>query len=148
MSNLRNQLNEDMKTAMRNKDKDRLATVRLAIAACKQIEVDERKELSDNDVLQIIQKMIKQRKDAAQQYADAGRSELADKENAEIVVLQDYLPAQLSESELAEILNATITETGASSMADMGAVMNALRPKVQGRTDMGQLSQLVKAKLG
>ena len=146
-SELKQRLTEDMKTAMRDKDKQRLGVVRLALAAIKQREVDERIELDDTQVLAVIDKMVKQRKDSAQQYQDAGRQELADQENYEISVLQDYLPAALDEAELDQLITQAIADCGASSMKDMGKVMGVLKPQVQGRADMGAVSAQIKARL-
>lgn len=146
-SELKNRLTEDMKTAMREKDKTRLATIRMALAALKQVEVDERKTLSDNDVLQILDKMMKQRRDAAKQYTDAGRAELAATEEAEIDILQTYLPAQLSEAELTQLIDQALTQVNETGMAAMGKVMGILKPQVQGRADMGLVSKLVREKL-
>jgi uncharacterized protein YqeY len=146
-SELKQRLTEDMKTAMRDKDKQRLGVVRLALAAIKQREVDERIELDDTQVLGVIDKMVKQRKDSAQQYQDAGRQELADQENYEINVLQEYLPAALEEAELDQLINQAIADSGASSMKDMGKVMGILKPQVQGRADMGAVSARIKARL-
>jgi len=141
-------LTEDMKTAMRAKDKQRLGVIRLALAAIKQREVDERIELNDTDVLAVIDKMVKQRRDSAQQFADADRPELADQENYEITVLQDYLPAALDEAELDALITKAIADSGAGSMKEMGKVMGLLKPQVQGRADMGAVSQRIKALLG
>ena len=147
-SDLKQKLTDDMKAAMRAKDKQRLGVVRLALAAIKQREVDERTELDDTQVLAVIDKMVKQRRDSAQQYTDAGRQELADQENYEIGVLQEYLPAALDETELDELINKAIADTGAASMKEMGKVMGILKPQVQGRADMGAVSQRIKALLG
>jgi len=146
-SALKQQLTEDMKTAMRAKDKQRLGVVRLALAAIKQREVDERIELDDTDVLAVIDKMVKQRRDSAQQYTDANRPELADQENYEIGVLQDYLPAALDEAELDALIAKAIADSGASSMKEMGKVMGIIKPQVQGRADMGAVSQKIKQQL-
>ncbi len=144
---LKEQISQDTKAAMKARDKQRLGTLRLLGAAIKQREVDDRVELSDDDITAIITKMIKQRKDSAEQYQQAGRTELAEQENYEISVLQAYLPEPLSEAELDAVIQATINETGASSMADMGVVMNALRPKIAGRADMGVASAKIRALL-
>lgn len=136
-SSLKEQLANAVKDAMRNKDKDRLVTLRMAQAAVKQIEVDERRELSDEDVLKVLDKMLKQRRDAAAQYEDAGRKELADKERSEMAVIEEFMPAALSEDELDTLIRESINATGASGMQDMGRVMNDLKPKVLGRVDMG-----------
>ncbi len=145
---LLDELKNAQKDAMRAKDKLRLGTIRMALAAVKQREIDERIELNDTDVLQIITKMVKQRKDASQQFRDAGRDDLADNEDAEIVVLQDFLPQALSEAEINAMIVEAISQTGANGMADMGKVMGVLRPKMQGRADLGQVSGLIKAQLG
>ncbi len=135
---------EDMKSAMRAKEKKLLGTIRLLTAAIKQVEVDERRELSDDDVLAIVIKMVKQRKDSAKQYQDADRQDLADQEIYEIAVLEKYLPEQLSSSELEDLIQKAISATGAQGMQDMGKVMGMLRPQVAGKADMGQLSQKIK----
>jgi len=145
---LKAQLKDDMKTAMKGGDKARLAVIRLINAAIKQREVDERIELSDEQVLAVLDKMVKQRRDSIKQYTDAGRTDLADAEQAEVEIIQGYLPAALSEDEIAAIVDQAIADTGASAMADMGKVMGKVKPQVQGRADMGAVSGLVKAKLG
>jgi uncharacterized protein YqeY len=145
---LKQRLSDDMKAAMRSKDKPRLGVVRLALAAIKQREVDERIELDDAQVLAVLDKMVKQRRDSVQQYESAGRQELADQEKYEITVLQDYLPAALSEDELEALIKAAIDSTGAASMQDMGKVMGVLKPQVQGRADMAAVSQKIKDALG
>lgn len=145
---LKSQIQEDMKSAMRAKDKERLSVIRMLIAAIKQIEIDDRTELDDVAVLTVLNKMIKQRRDAAQQFKDGNRPDLADKENLEIKVLQEYLPPQLDESEVATIVQAAITESGATSIKDMGKVMGILKPKLQGRTDLGAVSVMIKSLLG
>jgi len=147
MSTIKQRITDDMKNAMRNKDKDRLATIRLAMAAFKQIEVDERKELTDQDVLTILDKMVKQRRESIKQYQAGNREDLAEKEQAEIAVLQDYLPQPLSEAEITTLIEEAMQATGASSMQEMGKVMGQLKPKLQGRADMGAVSQLIKQKL-
>lgn len=147
MSIIKQRITDDMKNAMRNKDKDRLATIRLAMAAFKQIEVDERKELTDQDVLAILDKMVKQRRESIKQYQAGNREDLAEKEQAEIAVLQDYLPQPLSEAEITTLIEEAMQATGASSMQEMGKVMGQLKPKLQGRADMGAVSQLIKQKL-
>ncbi|WP_078121080.1 GatB/YqeY domain-containing protein [Thiosocius teredinicola] len=145
---LKQQLTDAMKAAMKGGDKPRLAVIRLMLAAVKQREVDERIELDDAQVLAVLDKMVKQRRDSIQQYTDAGRTELADQEAAEIDVIQDFMPEALSEAEIASIIDAAIAETGAESMRDMGKVMGIVKPQVQGRADVGQVSALVKQKLG
>lgn len=148
MSELKAKLMEAMKEAMRAQDKDRLGAIRLATAAIKQIEVDERVELDDARVLAVLEKMIKQRRESVAAFEAGARPELAAKENAEIAVLQAFLPAQLSDAEIDALVSAAITEAGASSARDMGKVMNLLRPRLAGRADTGAVSQKVKAKLG
>lgn len=144
---LKNQLNEDMKAAMRAKDSVRLSTIRLVNTAIKQFEVDERQEADDAKVQAILTKMIKQRKDSARIYSEANRLDLAEKENAEIDVLQQYLPEMLSDDEIAKIVQQVIAETGAASMADMGKVMGLLKTKLAGQADMGVVNKVVKAAL-
>ena len=145
---LREKINDDMKAAMKARETEKLGAIRLLTAALKQKEVDERIELTDEMVLTIIEKMLKQRKDSIAQFTTGNRLDLAAKEEFEVGVLSAYMPQQLSEADVAEILNGVITETGATSAKDMGKVMNALRPKVAGRADMGKLSAMVKARLG
>ena len=132
---------------MRAKDKLRLGTIRMAQAAVKQKEIDERVELTDADVLSILTKLVKQRDDAAAQYRDADRLDLAETEEAEAEILKTFLPSPLTDDELAALIDQAVTETGASSMAQMGAVMGWLKPKVTGRVDMGRLSGQIKARL-
>ena len=144
---LKGRITEDMKAAMRAKDAARLSTIRLLLAALKQKEVDERVELTDSDVLSIVEKLVKQRRESIAQFESAGRNDLADKEKAEITVLAGYLPQQMSEAEVAEAVAAAIRESGAASPKDMGKVMGLLKSRLAGRTDMGKLSGLVKAKL-
>ena len=146
-TSLKEKLSSAVKDAMRSKDKDRLVTLRMAQAAVKQIEVDERRELTDDDVLKVLDKMLKQRRDAAAQYDDAGRGELADKERSEMVIIEEFMPAALSEDDLDSLIRETINATGASGMQDMGNVMNELKPQVLGRVDMGHLSKRVRAAL-
>jgi len=141
---LKAKIQEDIKVAMRNKEKDLLMTLRMLSAAIKQKEVDERRDLSDVDVTSIIEKMIKQRKDAAEQYQKADRSELAEKELAEIEVLQGYLPEQMSEEEIKSAVEAAISKAEAQNMQDIGKVMGELKPKLQGKADMGLVSKFVK----
>jgi len=145
---LKDRITEDMKTAMRAGDKERLATVRLLLAAIKQREVDERITLDDGQILAVIEKMIKQRRESIAQFEIGGRSDLVAKENAEIGVLQAYLPAQLTPSEVETLIAEAIAATGAASIKDMGKVMGFVKPKAQGRTDMGALSARIKQKLG
>jgi hypothetical protein len=136
-----------MKAAMRAKDSARLSTVRLLLAAMKQKEVDERVELTDADVVAIVERMIKQRRESVAQFEKASRQDLADKEKAEIVVLSAYLPQRLGDAEIQKEINSVIAETGAAGAKDMGKVMAALKARLAGRADMGAVSGLVKAKL-
>ena len=136
-----------MKSAMRAKETLRLGTIRLLLAAIKQREVDERIELDDTAVTVIIEKLIKQRRDSIAQYQTAGRMDLVNAEQAELAILQAYMPAQLSAAEVDEAVATAITESGASSAKDMGKVMGLLKSRLAGRTDMGQVSALIKAKL-
>ena len=145
---LKARITEDMKTALRGGDKLRLGTVRMLLASIKQREIDERRELTDPDVLQVIEKTIKQRREAAAQFAAAARPELEARELEEARVLAAYLPASLSGEEIGALIEATVTALGASGVRDMGKVMNDLRPRIQGRADMSQVSALVKARLG
>jgi uncharacterized protein YqeY len=144
---LKDRITEDMKAAMRAKDQPRLSAVRLLLAAMKQKEVDERVELADPDVLAIIEKMIKQRRESIAQYESAGRKDLADIEHFELKVLSEYLPQQLTEAEVAEAIAAALAESGAAGVKDMGRVMALLKPRLAGRADMGKVSGLVKARL-
>jgi uncharacterized protein YqeY len=144
---LKQQITEDMKTAMRARDTARLGAIRLLLAAIKQREVDERIELSDADVVAIIEKMNKQRRDSISQYEAAGRQDLADVEKFEMSVLQTYMPQQLSEAEISAAVAGAIAATGAAGQQDMGKVMGVLKPKLAGRADMGKVSALIKAQL-
>lgn len=136
-----------MKQAMIAKEKVRLGTIRMALAAIKQIEVDTRESLTDEQVIAVLTKMVKQRRDSIAQFEAAGRNELAEAEAAEIQVIETFLPTPLSEVEIAAYIDAAIVEIGASTMADMGKVMGALKPKVQGRADMGAIGAMIRAKL-
>ncbi|MCG8013920.1 MAG: GatB/YqeY domain-containing protein, partial [Candidatus Thiodiazotropha weberae] len=136
---LKQRIQDDVKTAMKAKDKDRLGTLRLITAAIKQREVDERAELDDSQVLAILDKMIKQRRDSVEQYESAGRQELADQEKSEIAIIEDYLPAGLSDEEVASMIESAIQEVGAAGMQDMGKVMGKLKPQMQGRADIGKV---------
>ncbi len=136
-----------MKAAMKARDKERLGTIRLIQSEFKRIEVDERIEIDDARALAVLDKMVKQRRDSADQYQKAGRDELAAQENFEIGVIQEFLPAQLSEAELITMVDAAIAASGASGMQAMGAVMAELKPRLQGRADIGAVSQLVKSRL-
>jgi len=144
---LKARITEDMKSAMRARDADRLKAIRLLLAAIKQREVDERIELTDADVLAVIDRMIKQRRESITQFEQAGRAELAAAEQAEITVLQSYLPQPLTDAEIDALVGGSIAEVGAKSPKDMGAVMGVLRPKLAGRADVGKVSQRVKAAL-
>ncbi|HZX90661.1 MAG TPA: GatB/YqeY domain-containing protein [Rudaea sp.] len=144
---LKVQLTDDMKTAMKSGDKERLGVIRLINAAIKQREVDERIQLDDTQVLSVLEKMLKQRRDSVSQFQAAGRTDLADKETFEIGVVQSYMPAQLSAADVDAIVAATIAEAGATGPKDMGKVMGLVRPKVAGKTDMGKLSEIIKGKL-
>jgi uncharacterized protein len=145
---LKERITEDMKTAMRAGEKQRLGTVRLLLAGIKQREVDERITLDDGQVLAVIEKMIKQRREAISQFESGGRSDLVAKETAEIGVLQGYLPMQLTPAEIDALIAEAIAATGAASIKDMGKVMGFVKPKAQGRADMGALSARIKQKLG
>jgi uncharacterized protein YqeY len=150
MSNsaLKDQIQDAMKTAMKSGDKERLAVIRLIMSAMKQVEVDERIELDDNRVLGILDKMVKQRRESISQFNSGGREDLAAKEQAEIDVISTFLPQALSEAELDTIINEAVTETGATSMKDMGKVMAIIKPRITGRADMGAVSQKIKSLLG
>ena len=140
-------ITEDMKTAMRAKDAARLSTIRLLLAAIKQREVDERKDVSDPEIVTVIEKMIKQRRDSVEQYTKGNRQDLVDVEQAEIVVLQGYMPKAMSDAEVDAAIIAAVSVTGAKGMADMGKLMAVLKPQLAGKADIGKVSALVKAKL-
>ncbi|MEZ9629533.1 GatB/YqeY domain-containing protein [Vibrio breoganii] len=140
-------LKEEQKSAMRAKDKARLGTIRLALAAIKQREVDERITLTDDDIIAVLTKMVKQRRDSVAQFESAGRQDLADAEKVEITVLEDFMPQPLTEEEVAALVDSAITESEAAGMQDMGKVMGVLKPQIQGRSDMGKVSGLVRSKL-
>jgi uncharacterized protein YqeY len=144
---LRQRVEADMKVAMRAKDKDRLGTIRLILAAIKQREIDERVTLTNTEILAVLDKMIKQRRDSIAQFEQAGRQELADKEAAEIAVIQGYLPAALSVAEIDAVIEEAISLSGATSPQDIGKIMGLLKPRLQGRADIGQVSRKVKEKL-
>ncbi|MCL5060051.1 MAG: GatB/YqeY domain-containing protein [Candidatus Thermoplasmatota archaeon] len=144
---LKDRITEDMKQAMRAKDSARLSAIRLLLAAIKQREVDERITLDDAQIISVVDKMIKQRRESIAQFEKAARQDLVDAESFELQVLQAYLPQQLSEAEVDAIVAAGIAEAGATVMADMGKVMNVIRPKLAGRADMGKVSALVKSRL-
>ncbi|WP_144210265.1 GatB/YqeY domain-containing protein [Shewanella donghaensis] len=141
------QLKDQMKAAMRAKDKVRLGTIRMALSAVKQIEVDTRENLTDEQTIAVLTKMVKQRRDSITQYESANRPELAATEAAEIQVIETFLPSPLTEEEVAAIIDEAISQVGASTMADMGKVMGALKSKVQGRADMGAIGSQIRAKL-
>ena len=144
---LRERINEDMKSAMKARETERLGALRLLLSAVKQREVDERVTLDDAGVVGVVEKMIKQRKDSIAQYEKAQRQDLADKEKYEISVLEGYLPQQLSAQEIEDAIGSALAKTGARSPADMGKVMGVLKPMLAGRADMGRVSALVKARL-
>jgi len=144
---LLDRIKDDMKQAMRDKAKDRLNTIRLILAATKQQEVDRRVELEEADVLAILEKMLKQRRDSIEQFDKAGRDDLSDKEKREVEVIQGYMPQQFSDEEISQLIQEAISSTGAESMRDMGKVMGLLKSKMQGRADMGKVSGLIKAQL-
>jgi hypothetical protein len=144
---LKERIISDMKDAMRSKEKVRLGTIRLITAAIKQREVDERIELDDQQILVVLDKMLKQRRDSINQYSQAGREDLAAVEAKEIEVVQEYMPSALSEDEVTQIINDAIAATGATSMKEMGKVMGAIKAKLQGRADMGEVSSKIKALL-
>lgn len=146
-SELKEQIKAAMKAAMRAKEKERLGAIRMIQAEIKRIEVDERIEVDDERLLVILDKMCKQRRDSISQYVDAGREELADIERAEMAVIQEFLPAALSEAELDAIVAAAIADSGAESARDMGKVMALIKPQIQGRADMGAVSKMVKSRL-
>jgi len=147
-SPLKAQINEAMKAAMRAKEKERLGTIRLVLAEIKKVEVDERIDPDDVRVTSILDKMVKQRRDSIKQFTDAGRDELAAKEQTEIEVIQEFLPQPLSEEEIASLIEEAIASTGATSMQDMGKVMGLLKPQMAGKADMGKVSALIKQRLG
>lgn len=144
---LKQRLTDDMKTAMKAGEKERLATIRLINAAIKQKEVDERVEMDDARVLAVLEKMVKQRKDSIEQYDKAGRDDLAAIERAELVIIDQYLPAKLGEAEIRAAIEAAVIETGASGPADMGKLMGVLKPRLAGQADMGEVSKLIKQRL-
>ncbi|WP_199609436.1 GatB/YqeY domain-containing protein [Flocculibacter collagenilyticus] len=141
------QLKDAQKDAMRAKDKNRLGTIRMALAAIKQREIDEKITLDDSEITAVLTKMVKQRRDAAKQYEEAGRPELAATENAEILVLEDFLPRKLTDEEIATLIDQAIESTGAANMQEMGKVMGVLKPQLQGRADMGAVSGLIRSRL-
>ena len=144
---LKPQLTTDMKSSMKSGDKKRLGVVRLMLAAIKQIEVDERIELDDTRILAVLDKMVKQRRESISHYSDAGRDDLVAVEQAEIEIIQEYLPEALSEAEINDLVEQSIAATGAATIKDMGKLMGVLKPQLQGRADMGKVSQLIKSRL-
>ena len=148
MSALKKHISDTLKVAMRAKEKQRVTVIRTILSECKKVEVDERIELDDARVLAILDKMNKQRKDSTQQFLDGGREDLAKVEQEEMEIISEFLPTPLTDDEVAVIVKAAIAETGASSMQQMGAVMAIVKPQVQGRADMAQISKQVKAQLG
>ena len=147
MSDLKTQINDAVKTAMREKDKARLSVLRLITAAIKQREVDERIELDDEQVLAVLDKMLKQRRDSIKQYEAAARQDLLDQELFEVDIIQAFMPEQLGDDEIKALIDEAVAATGAASMKDMGKVMGMLKPKLQGRADMGAVSSLIKSRL-
>ncbi len=145
---IKEQIQEDMKTAMRSQEKERLATIRLILSALKQREVDERIVLTDEQILATLDKMVKQRRQSIDEFQKGNRPDLVEKEQAELVIIQKYLPAQLSEQEVKTLIENAIQQSGATSGKDMGKVMGILKPQVQGRTDVSKVSALVKERLG
>jgi len=144
---LKTKLQSDMKSSLKGGDKNRLGVIRLMLAAIKQIEVDERIELDDDRIIAVLDKMVKQRRESITQFDSAGRDDLSAIEQAELKIIQEYLPAALSEAEIDELVTQSIAATGAASIRDMGKLMAALKPKLQGRADMGKVSQLIKSRL-
>ena len=145
---LKERIQQDMKDAMRAADKPRLATIRLILAAIKQIEVDERRDLDDTGITIVLDRMVKQRRESISQFEKAGRTDLVDQEATELAIIQTYLPEPLSEGELNALIDEAMAQTGASSIKDMGRVMALLKPELQGRADMGAVSAMIKARLG
>jgi hypothetical protein len=145
---LKDRIQQDVKDAMRARDKQRLATIRLISAAIKQREVDERIELNDEQVLLVLDKMCKQRRESISQFEKAGRDDLIAQEASELDTIQSYLPEPLGDNEIAALIDAAMADTGASSLKDMGKVMGQLKPKLQGRADMGKVSAMIKSRLG
>lgn len=147
MSELKAKLTEDMKTAMRGSEKERLLTIRLILSAVKQQEVDTREEQSDDDIIASLTKMQKQRRESITQFEQAGRQDLVDKEKQELEIISEYLPEALSDDEIEKLIAQAMTESGASSMKDMGKIMGILKPKLAGRADMGVVSAKIKSAL-
>ncbi len=146
MSELKQRITEDMKSAMRAKDKERLKAIRMILGAIKQREVDERIELVDEQVLAVIQKMVKQRKDSISQFKEVGRTDLIEIEEAELVVINNYMPAQLSKNDISKVVDKAIADSGASSMQDMGKLMELLKGQLAGKADMGVVSSIIRSK--
>ena len=147
MSKLKQLITDDMKLAMKAQDKPALKAIRMILGAIKQKEIDERIDLDDNQVMAVIQKMVKQRKDSISQFSDAGRTDLVEVEEAELLIINNYMPKQLSEDEIEAAVVKAISDTGADSMKDMGKLMGILKGQLDGKADMGQVSQLIKSKL-
>ena len=147
MSKLKQLITDDMKLAMKAQDKPALKAIRMILGAIKQKEIDERIELDDNKVMSVIQKMVKQRKDSISQFSDAGRTDLVEVEEAELLIINNYMPTQLSDDEIEAAVVKAISDTGADSMKDMGKLMGILKGQLDGKADMGQVSQLIKSKL-
>ena len=147
MSKLKQLITDDMKLAMKAQDKPALKAIRMILGAIKQKEIDERIELDDNQVMSVIQKMVKQRKDSISQFSDAGRTDLVEVEEAELLIINNYMPKQLSQDEIEAAVVKAISDTGADSMKDMGKLMGILKGQLDGKADMGQVSQLIKSKL-
>jgi uncharacterized protein YqeY len=147
MSKLKQLITDDMKLAMKAQDKPALKAIRMILGAIKQKEIDERIELDDNQVMAVIQKMVKQRKDSISQFSDAGRTDLVEVEEAELLIINKYMPTQLSDDEIEAAVVKAISDTGADSMKDMGKLMGILKGQLDGKADMGQVSQLIKSKL-
>ena len=147
MSELKQRITDDMKSAMKAKDKQALKAVRMILEAIKQKEIDERIELDDTQAMAVIQKMVKQRKDSISQFSDAGRSDLVEIEEAELEIINNYMPEQLSDEEVASVVDKAINDSGANSMKDMGKLMGMLKSQLQGKADMSLVSQLIKSKL-
>jgi uncharacterized protein len=147
MSKLKQLITDDMKLAMKAQDKSALKAIRMILGAIKQKEIDERIDLDDSQVMTVIQKMVKQRKDSISQFSDAGRTDLVEVEEAELSIINNYMPKQLSEDEIEAAVTKAISDTGAESMKDMGKLMGILKSQLDGKADMGQVSQLIKSKL-
>ena len=147
MSDLQNRINDDVKAAMRAKEKERLQTLRLITSAIKQIEVDTRSEVDEDGVIAVLEKMLKQRKDSIEQFEKAGRDELADIEKAEVLIIKEYMPEQMSDAGIDTLIDEAISSTGAASMKDMGKVMGMLKGQLAGKADMGTVSTKIKSRL-